>query len=39
MGNDIQTTSGSAPAAADDLEKVDLDTVYQKLATSARPRT
>ena len=39
MGNDVQTTSGSAPVAADDLEKASLDTVYEKLTTSAQGLT
>jgi H+-transporting ATPase len=38
MTNDAQTTSGS-PQAADDLEKASLDTVYEKLDTSAKGLT
>ena len=39
MGNDVKTTSVSAPAVAGDLEKGSLDTVYQELAISAKGLT
>jgi len=39
MGSEVQTTSGSSPAAADDLEKASLDTVYEKLSTSDKGLT
>ena len=39
MADDVQTTDGSSSAAADDLEKASLDTVYEKLGTSAKGLT
>ena len=38
MSTDVQT-SGNPPVAADDLEKASLDTVYEKLITSAKGLT
>jgi H+-transporting ATPase len=39
MADDVQTTDGSSSAAADDLEKASLDTVYEKLGTSTKGLT
>ena len=39
MADNVQTTDESSSAAADDLEKASLDTVYEKLGTSAKGLT
>ena len=39
MNEDVQKTTGGIPADADDLEKASIDTVYQKLETSAKGLT